>query len=448
MAYNQILPNYVGDVQNAYDQGRARKQRSNLEALAGDFYQQQGDPMLAEMARNSPEAAMKFQGVQNDAQERQKAELGELASYLVAAPAPMKAAAYARIYPKLRQLVPEAPPEYSPEVDEIAQWAAQTYGRAGKGATGVQGTFVDSQGNRVAIMRDGSTQVLGQNAPNNQIIAADGGYFGVNKGNLSAAPVMIGGQPQAPQPTAPPPGNNDALLATANQMVKAGVPPEYVEKWLSQQPGIMPVSDAAPEPQMPAAPVGQQLRPAPKAAGGPAELERRVAMARQMGASEEQIKAMVVGGGQAGNTQTQKNSQAMNVKKAQLGTIERQISRLESISNAIGQNTVFDGGPLDQFALKFGKQGQELDQAGASILPVLTALTRVPGVGAQSDLESRLQKLQIPDSSMHPEVRAEAIKALREYMNDLRAAFDAQPAAGATNKPEPANGGWSIKAKP
>jgi hypothetical protein len=67
-------------------------------------------------------------------------------------------------------------------------------------------------------------------------------------------------------------------------------------------------------------------------------------------------------------------------------------------------------------------------------------------VGAQSDLESRLASLQLPSASMAPEVNKAAIQALREYMADLKAAYDnlggSQPAKPA------APAGWSIKAIP
>jgi hypothetical protein len=337
--------------------------------------------------------------------------------------------------------LPQVPPFDPSHVENIAKMIDALDGGQ-RGAQGVQGTYIDAQGNRVAIMRDGSTQILGQNAPNNQIIAGEGGFYGVNKGNLQAAPVMMGG-PQAPQQPASTFALDDAALQSLGQL-----PPQERAAALQAMmtggdfhvgEGGQPVQGLSP---------GMQLRPAPKppAATSASELEKRVAMARQMGATPEQIKAMVVGGGQTGNAQAVKTSQGTSVKMAQLGTIQRQIDRLEQASNSLAENKVFDGGPLDQYAVKFGAQGQELEQAGAAILPVLTALTRVPGIGAQSDLESRLQKLQLPDASMHPAVRQAAIKALREYMADLQKAYETlnRPAG----QPAAPSGGWSIQAVP
>jgi hypothetical protein len=447
--------------------------------------------MAYQNQRRPVEDQQRDQAFGNAQDDRELAQVGHIAGYLAKLSPEQRAVAYQQVLPKLAPAIqkhglPAPPPVWDeshlPELEQIAGM----FSPEARGASGVQSSFIDAQGNRVAIMRDGSTQILGQNAPNNQIIAGEGGFYGVNKGNLQAAPVMLG-QPQAPMPQQAPqagagdvmgglmalgqtpgvtmtsgprsPAHNAEVGGKPNSQHVAGtamdyaIPPAMKAQFMAlvaKNPDLEAIDegDHVHVQQRHGAAPGGQLKPAPKpvAAKAPTELERRVQMARQMGASDEQIKAMVVGGGQAGNTNTQKNSQAMNVKKAQLQTVQRQIDRLEQASNAVGQNSVFDGGPLDQYALKFGKQGQELEQASASIMPVLTALTRVPGVGAQSDLESRLAQLQLPSAGMHPEVRAQAIKALREYMADLGAAYEN---LGAPAKPAAAPaGGWSIQAVP
>ena len=82
--------------------------------------------------------------------------------------------------------------------DKVAAALEQMVAAARQSGTGgnVQSTYIDDKGQRVAIMRDGSVQVLGAHAPNNQIIDTGNGFFGVNKSNLQAAPVMTGGAPQ------------------------------------------------------------------------------------------------------------------------------------------------------------------------------------------------------------------------------------------------------------
>ena len=154
-------------------------------------------------------------------------------------------------------------------------------------------------------------------------------------------------------------------------------------------------------------------------AGFTPEMRQQVA-AQYMGTGQFRIADPA---GSPGGAQNRKQSQSERVKVAQLDTAGRMIDRLEQAANSVASNPVFDGGPLDQYAIKYTPQGQELEQASASLMPVLTALTRVPGVGSQSDLEARLAQLQLPNAAMAPEVNKKAVEALRQYMADLKVAY-------------------------
>src|SRR5690606_436858 len=122
------------------------------------------------------------------------------------------------------------------------------------------------------------------------------GFFGVNKSSLSAAPVVVGGQPQqAPQPSI-----QAGLYQTPAGMVRIGegLTPEQ------QQAALMDIQGggAVDSVQLPARNVapqqfggGQQLRSAPKPQA-PSDLERRLQMADQMGATAEEKRRMVIGG--------------------------------------------------------------------------------------------------------------------------------------------------------
>jgi hypothetical protein len=97
----------------------------------------------------------------------------------------------------------------------------------------------------------------------------------------------------------------------------------------------------------------------------------------------------------------------------------RRVERIEQASEKL----TFGGGPVDAKVLGLTPSYKELEQAGASLMPVLTALTRVPGIGSQSDLEQRLAQLQIPSGDMYPETRKKAIAELKLFIEDLRNAY-------------------------
>jgi len=107
-------------------------------------------------------------------------------------------------------------------------------------------------------------------------------------------------------------------------------------------------------------------------------------------------------------------------KQPRLLAAERRVERLAQAVAEISKNKVFDGGPMDEMALRYTKQGQEVAQAKASLTSELTALTRVPGIGSQSDLETRLASLPFPSSEFAPEVNQRAIAELQAFMADLK----------------------------
>lgn len=258
-------------------QQRDENQLKGLAALAYGTPKDQRQPVLQQMAGISPQFAEQQKKSWNADDQADQEELISMARFIQQAPPEQKAAAYTSILPKLRERGMQAP-EWSPDTqDMILKTVDSLVGAYGGGTPGgaVQSTYVDAMGNRVAIMRDGSTQVLGQNAPNNQIIDTGNGFYGVNKSSLSAAPVMIGGQPQhAPQPSL-----QAGLYQTPAGMVRIGegLTPEQ------QQAALMDIQGggAVDSVQLPARNVapqqfggGQQLRSAPKEGAAPAGYRR------------------------------------------------------------------------------------------------------------------------------------------------------------------------------
>jgi hypothetical protein len=123
-------------------------------------------------------------------------------------------------------------------------------------------------------------------------------------------------------------------------------------------------------------------------------------------------------------------------KPVRLQAALRRLDRVKAASEKLSF-----GGPVIGGVVGMTPEGQELDQANAQLLTELTALTRVPGVGAQSDLEQRLAQLQLPTAGMYPTVRANAIKELEQFLGDLEAALTNVGGQGA---PAANGGGWTI----
>lgn len=132
---------------------------------------------------------------------------------------------------------------------------------------------------------------------------------------------------------------------------------------------------------------------------------------------------------------------AAAAKSPRLNAAVRRLERVRAASESLGSG----GGPIEGRLrnLVGTPAAQELEAANAQLINELTALTRIPGVGSQSDLEQRLAQLQLPSASQHPSVRARSIQELEAFLADLGAALSsvANPSQGPSSG---GGGGWSI----
>ncbi len=121
---------------------------------------------------------------------------------------------------------------------------------------------------------------------------------------------------------------------------------------------------------------------------------------------------------------TAKTRQDLRAKYPRLRAADRRLDRVKEASDALSDNRFLRGGPGQQFVAMMTEEGQEITQANRQLLAELTALTRVPGIGAQSDFEQRLQEMVLPNAGMFKSVRDNAIKELELFMQDLEGAFN------------------------
>lgn len=165
------MPNLLGTISAGWQFGQAERQAREQQEKDAAFARLgpgilKNDPRaFNEAAAVDPQRAMQYQGAA-DAQLRR---LQGAIRYVDEAraknnPAAVNAA-LRTVGPFLSQLSGQpAPTEWTPELDaEFEALKAQVSMAGVGGISGVQSTYVDAAGNRVAIMRDGSTQVLGQN---------------------------------------------------------------------------------------------------------------------------------------------------------------------------------------------------------------------------------------------------------------------------------------------
>lgn len=134
----------------------------------------------------------------------------------------------------------------------------------------------------------------------------------------------------------------------------------------------------------------------------------------------------------------QKTIRDARMRMPRLQATERRVERLGQAIGALAKNKAFDGGPVDARVLQYTKDGREVMAAQSQLVAELTALTRVPGVGSQSDLETRLANLAMPSLEMPPEVNAKSQAELQAFVADLKAAY--QSVLNGGEQPQQATG--------
>lgn len=187
--------------------------------------------------------------------------------------------------------------------------------------------------------------------------------------------------------------------------------------------------------------------PAKKAEKG-SELEQRLALADQLGATPEEKRRMVIGG------DTGRDAQRISAKDAttarqKITQIQAARNQLNAVKEQFAKNLrgSYSAGPLADYLPT--SQGQAFDRAVRNLAPLVTAVTRVPGVGAMSDYESKLQEATLPSRGTYESVTEQQIADLERLLDtveggyrDLLGEGTQSPAAGASSN------GWSIKVKP
>lgn len=152
---------------------------------------------------------------------------------------------------------------------------------------------------------------------------------------------------------------------------------------------------------------------------GPAVLTTDAATKEAAARKEAEAKATATGTASVIPADRRLDAQA---KEPRVEAAERRLDRVDAASTMLGSG----GGPIEGRVRNFvgTPAAQELEAANAGLLDELTALTRTPGIGSQSDLEQRLKQLTLPNATQHPEVRSKTIIELRAFIRDLKQAIN------------------------
>lgn len=423
---------------DSYAQGQQTGRQNRLRDLMGQAVngpRENRPALLGQAAQVDPMASLKFGQALREDDGNRMGQVAKIASLIDSAPAEQKATIYAQVAPEMNALGIPVPQQWDESFAPHIRQIAQAYGGAQQNANTVQSRFVGEDGQVYALMRDGSVSPLGIKAdPNTQIIEGAGGFYGVDKRTLGATPVQVG-RPASPQraPGEVPFSIDPSLPPEVQASIRAN------ESQWAAKPHVNIGDDLSHIPPLSTFTGGGQLQAAPKAGPQQTDIERRLQMARQMGATPEELKRMVVGGDSGRDAQRistadatkarQKMTQIQSARQ-QLNAVKQAFQKLRgSFSAGIGGNYL----PTPE--------GQAFDRAIRNLSPLITAVTRVPGVGAMSDYEAKLQEASLPSRGTYEAVTEQQIADLERLLDTIEGGYGdllggSSPAA---------NQGWSIQ---
>lgn len=463
-------------VQQQGERGRALGKESKLNRLAGQAYG--AAPMarpeiLQQAVATDADAGLALGRALDSDEDRRNQTMANMARTLVSAPAQARAGLYQQMLPSLQRFglsnLPTAYDEASaPIIDETANAIVQASLGAAGSPTGYREFQLKAQ---AAGLKPGSPEY--QEAANIALgrtgRAPSGGFgFEVFEGQdgkkrmrrtnprtgavemydeTTGDFVPLGGgaglNPGAPAPGAP--------AAARGPVQEAGGMPVVFDNPGAVPPQVMAAIQANPD-GWGAVPDGTTARIGPQQ-GAPArgailgvgqsaaekafaeanaknmaeiasydqmtrlEAEREAASVRAKGAAEAQVAQ------QYGTDDSRKAAREAAQKLPQLQNAVRGVARIETALRALDRGTLADTGPLDQFAQRYTQAGQELESAVGAIQNSMLSLTRVPGVGSQSDLEARVANMQYPSLDKSPEVNRNTMANLRLLVRDLQEAY-------------------------
>lgn len=458
-------PDYLGSAQRGLllgQQQRAlREQRADQQTLRTLTPQViGGDPgAYAQAAAIDPEAAAKLQGAGDSQLRRLEGLVNFMEQADAADPAQAQILWQTHGVPYVRQFGNGTEPttnwaEAKPMLTQLKAKIAMA--KAGQGGESkVHNAFRGQNGNMWVIDAAGNARDTGAKFdPNTQIIEGANGYYGVNKSTLQAAPVQIGqpgatqGTPPAQAPGAVPVVFDDMDMPPPVQQALANRP------WTQNTPDIVGGGRPQPAPQA----GGQLTKPAPQMTPYQ-QAQLQTQQVRTLSPEEVALRGyrpgsivQVDGSGQEKVVQApeqpkdpraeadaRKAIQAARAKVPQLQNAIRGLTRIDQALKSL-EGGMVNTGPMDQFAMRMTKSGQELEAAVGGIQNSFLALTRVPGVGSQSDLEARIAALQYPSLDKHPEVNRRTLYQLQLFAKDLADAYTAVLEGAATPAQQDAAG--------
>lgn len=407
--------------QQAGQQARAYQQqqedRNALRTLAPKILA--GDPdAFNQAAAIDPKAATAVQDAGDGQLRRLRGALDYFGQALESGDDRVIQARFKEISPFLSRVTGnEAPPAWTEEMRPAFEQARQRVAMAAAGgSTGnnIQSTYVDADGNRVAIFRDGTSRVLGANNQSIRVLEPEGAvpYGVVTSGGRAGQMVNIGGGQPQPQGAQATPQHDEQAAQRAQsyyqRMRAIGLTDEQAVAAtdalladMGYQQGQPATSPAAPSSNGPAASTGRLLVP-DMVHGGlqpprtPTSAEKAAATeAAKLGVQLEYAPRIAAAEADAARQRAEAEAAVKgNQQRAERdATLRLYETAMEGLREGLSAT---DTGPVVGRIPAFTTGQQIAEGAVAAMAPVLKQLFRAAGEGTFTDKDQELLLRMVP----------------------------------------------------
>ncbi len=437
--------NFLASLHGGMDFGQRIKQQrdqSQLNQLAAQSYStspDQRDSLLAQMAGVDAGSAFQAEKQMAYSDERRNTNMVNMARLLVNAPEQARPALYQSMVPTLSRFgLSDLPKQYDaqttgPVIMQAAQSLVQAY--QGQGGGMLQSQKIGADGFIYNTFRDGRMVNTGVKA-DRQAWFRDQEGFAPEIVNKDGTTTQIGGLSTGPQGTTF--TTSEGQPFDVSQVTDPNLRQEIMRDPGSY--GMVPTGTQATLPPTNVSPAQFASRTRPSAAQSAADsarakievensnFENEFEQQRRLKEQEARIDTEKARGIEQAKSEQERASNE-RAKTAQLNNVDRGLTRIDAALKALSGRLV-DTGPIDGRLMVSTPQGQELEAAVGAIQNDMLALTRVPGIGSQSDLEAKIANLKYPSIYNHPSVNAANVQQLKAFMGDLRNQITGSAAQG------------------
>jgi hypothetical protein len=157
-----------------------------------------------------------------------------------------------------------------------------------------------------------------------------------------------------------------------------------------------------------------------------------------------------------GTQQSVKATKEAGLAQSRINAARAATTELDEAMKVLQQSRLFGTGPVAGRLGGMAAPVQRYEAAVRRLFGHIQAITRIPGIGSQSDWEGRMQLLTLPSAEYDESINLQAAGELKQFLQDVEMAYQnaygesgvAPRGASGSWDEKSSNDGWSVEEQP